>query len=76
MAQNKIVTINDAKKIAQKINQNTAQVAEEKQSIFEDLFSKITEVNPAFGGFDELAVLLTLQEDHFAIIAPVFLEEL
>jgi dUTP pyrophosphatase len=36
----------------------------------------IQEVNPEMGGFDELATMLALPEEHFAILAPVFLAEL
>ena len=36
----------------------------------------LQEVNPEMGGFDELATLLAMPEEHFAILAPVFLAEL
>jgi dUTP pyrophosphatase len=36
----------------------------------------LAEANPDIGGFDELATLLSMPEEHFAIIAPVFLDEL
>ena len=37
---------------------------------------EVQHVNPALGGFEEMAALLTLPEDQFAIIAPIFLDEL
>ena len=33
-------------------------------------------VNPELGGFEEIAALLTLPDEHFVLIAPVFLAEL
>jgi dUTP pyrophosphatase len=36
----------------------------------------LAEVNPDMGGFDELGTLLAMPEEHFAILAPVFLAEL
>jgi hypothetical protein len=36
----------------------------------------IEKVNPSMGGFDEMAMLLSLPEDQFALLAPIFLEEL
>ena len=60
--------------------QNTiarAQKAEtERKSMFEQLMSEVEKVNPALGGFDELAAILTLPEEQFLIISPLFLEEL
>jgi dUTP pyrophosphatase len=38
--------------------------------------SEIQKVNPGLGGFDELAMLLSLPEEQFVLIAPVFLDEL
>ena len=38
--------------------------------------NEIEKVNPAMGGFEEISVLLALPDDQFAIIAPVFLDEL
>jgi dUTP pyrophosphatase len=36
----------------------------------------VEKVNPSLGGFDELSMLLSLPEEQFAMIAPVFLQEL
>lgn len=33
-------------------------------------------VNPAMGGFEELAMLLVLPDEQFVLLAPIFLEEL
>ena len=76
MAQNKIININDAKKAAQKITAQAEQVAAERKSIFENLLQQVSEVNPQLGGMEELGALLTLPDEQFVLIAPIFLEEL
>ena len=76
MAQNKIINFNDARKAAQNINQASANKITEKQSAFEKLFEGIEKITPQLGGFDELAMMLSLPEEQFALLAPIFLEEL
>ena len=76
MAQNKIITFNDARNMAQNINNAELKKQEEKQSAFETILSGIEKINPSMGGFDEFAMMLSLPEEQFAILAPVFLEEL
>ena len=61
-----------AQGVADKIQADSA----ERKSIFESLMNEIEKVNPALGGFEEISVLLALPDDQFAIIAPVFLDEL
>lgn len=76
MAQNKIINFNDARQAAQNINNAELKKQEEKQSAFETILGGIEKINPAMGGFDEFAMMLSLPEEQFAILAPVFLEEL
>ena len=76
MAQNKIINFEDARKAAQNINQASQKKIEEKQNAFETILAGVQEINPTLGGFDEMAMLLTLPEEQFAILAPVFLDEL
>lgn len=76
MAQNKVLTFNDARQAAQNVNQHQLNIQAEKQSAFETILNGIQEINPALGGFDEMAVILTLPEEQFAVLAPVFLDEL
>ena len=61
---------------AQKVVENQRRQTEEKKFEFEKFMKTIQEVNPEMGGFDELATMLALPEEHFAILAPVFLAEL
>lgn len=76
MAQNKIININDAKKAAQKMTAQAEQAAAERKSIFENLLQQVSEVNPQLGGMEELGALLSLPDEQFVLIAPIFLEEL
>ena len=78
MAQNdkKILAFEDAKKMAQNINQKSQDKIAEKQSAFEKILEGVEKINPQLGGFDELAVLLAMPEDQFVLLAPVFLDEL
>lgn len=64
------------KATAQEIADKAQAASTERKSIFESLMNEIEKVNPALGGFEEISVLLTLPDEQFAIIAPVFLEEL
>ena len=78
MAQNKkqIINFDDARNAAKNIVATQEQQKAEKQSVFETLMAEVEKVNPAMGGFEELSMLLALPEEHFAMLAPVFLEEL
>ena len=78
MAQNnkKILHIEEVKKAAQSINQDSLKKQEDKQNAFEKLMDGVKKINPNLGGFDELAMMLTLPEDQFALLAPIFLDEL
>ena len=76
MAQNNIINFEDARNAAKAVNQASANKIEEKKSMFESLFEGIEKISPQIGGFDELAVMLQLPEEQFALLAPVFIEEL
>lgn len=76
MTQNKITNLNDIRDTA-KIMVNKQEVLnQEKQSMFEELLKEIENVNPALGGFEEFSMLLSLPDEQFAMLAPVFLDEL
>jgi dUTP pyrophosphatase len=57
--------------IAQQETANTNRELELQKA-----FEEIREVNPKLGGFEEIAALLSLPEEQFALIAPAFLHEL
>ena len=76
MGQNNIINFNDARKAAQTINQASQAKITEKQSAFETLLAGVQQARPELGGFDEFAMMLSLPDEQFIILAPVFLEEL
>ena len=78
MAQNnkKTIQFEDARRAARSINEASQKKIEEKQSAFEKIFEGIQKVSPQLGGFDEMAMILSLPDDQFALLAPIFLDEL
>ena len=48
----------------------------ERKNILMLAMDEIKNINPELGGFEEIAVLLGMPEDSFAILAPLFLSEL
>ena len=71
-----INTPEEAKEAAQRVNAAQQEQAKQKNFEFETFINTLSEVNPDLGGFDEIAALLSLPDEHFAILAPVFLDEL
>lgn len=71
-----INTPEEARAAAQQMAQRSADQAAEKKNILQSAMEELKNVNPELGGFEEIAVLLTMPEDQFALIAPVFLHEL
>lgn len=76
MAQNKIISFDSARDAARNIINKQLKEKEEKTSVFENLMAEIEKVNPNMGGAEELSMLLSLPEEQFIILAPIFLEEL
>lgn len=76
MDQNKIINFKDAREAAHRVAEASVQQTKQQKGMFESLLEDIQSINPALGGFEELGALLALEEDHFALIAPVFLDEL
>ena len=61
---------------AQKIIDSQRSEVEQKKFEFQKFMETLQEMNPELGGFDELGAMLALPEEQFAILAPVFLNEL
>ena len=76
MVQNKIISFDSARDAARNIVNKQLKEKEEKTSVFENLMAEIEKVNPNMGGAEELSMLLSLPEEQFVILAPIFLEEL
>ena len=64
------------KETVQQVTDKLEAQRQERTSFFENYLKQIEEINPALGGFEEFSALLSLPDEHFALIAPVFLEEL
>lgn len=71
-----IINFDDARKAAQTMNEKTQANQVEKKGAFEKLLIEVQKLNPSLGGFDELSMLLSLPDEQFALLAPIFLEEL
>lgn len=71
-----INTPDKAKEAAQKLVAQQEEVNKSKQFSFEEFANTLSNIDPSFGGFDELGAMLALPEEHFAILAPIFLDEL
>ena len=76
MAQNKIINFDGAKNAAKNVVDQQAASIQERKNAFETILEGINKINPQLGGFDELSMMLTLPEEQFAILGPVFLSEL
>ena len=77
MDQNKtIIDFNKTKNIVENFSKKQQEVAEQKKSVFEEIMTQVAQVNPSMGGFEELASLLSLPDEQFNLIAPIFLDEL
>lgn len=79
MAQNNVIQFNttqDARNAAQNVVTKAKNLESERKGMFEQLLAEVERINPAMGGFDELAVLLAQPDEQFVLIAPIFLDEL
>lgn len=72
----KILNELEAQQAAQKIVEDAKAKNEERKSFFEETLKAIQQLNIQEGGLDDLAQLLALPEEHFAILGPIFLAEL
>ena len=71
-----INTPEQAKAAAQNIVAQQQAEQTSKRFEFTQFMEALSQASPETGGFDELGALLALPDEHFAIIAPVFLGEL
>ena len=78
MAQNnqKIINFESVKNAAKEFADQNLQIVNEQKGLFEILMNEISAINPQLGGFEEIAALLSLKDEQFVIIAPIFLDEL
>lgn len=72
----KILNEIDAKNAAKQMVEEAQEKIEERKSFFEETLKAIQQLNIQEGGLDDLAQLLALPEEHFAVLGPIFLSEL
>lgn len=71
-----INTPDQAKEAARKIAIQSEEEQKNRKNLIESALNEIENINPNLGGFEELAALLSLSEEQFALLAPIFLNEL
>ena len=74
-----IIELNTPEKVteaAHAVSEKIAAPQKERASFFENFVKQVENVNPALGGFEEFSALLSLPDENFALIAPLFLDEL
>lgn len=71
-----VINLQDARQAAKKMAAAAEAQTNERKSMFEDLMKEVENINPELGGFEELGALLGLPDEEFALIAPIFLDEL
>ena len=69
-------TPEEAQKYAQNLVQDAKAEAEHKKNIISQSIEELNKLNPSFGGFDGIGLLLALPEENFALLAPSFLKEI
>lgn len=69
-------TAQDAKASANRVIESTREKTEKRKFELEKTLKQIAEISPTDGGFEEFAVMLSLPDEHFQVLAPVFLREL
>jgi dUTP pyrophosphatase len=67
---------NIAKSAAQQIYEQGLKNQDKTQKKIKEVVEEIQKMNPDFAGMEEVAAMLALPDDQFAILAPIFLSEL
>lgn len=77
--ENKTVILNTpeaVKEAAQEFVAETEKFANEQQNILISTMEEISNINPQLGGVDQIGALLSLPDDQFNLLAPIFMREL
>ena len=72
-------TLNTPEQVKELVQETVAesnQKTEERKNILQKSIEELDKLNPNFGGFDGVGLLLALPEEQFALLAPTFLLEL
>lgn len=59
-----------------KVDETAKAMQENRKNIVEATFEELKNINPQLGGFEEIAALLSLNEEAFEAVAPIFLAEI
>jgi dUTP pyrophosphatase len=69
-------TPTDAKEAARQVFAKSQEGQKKTENRILSLIEQIEQINPEMGGMEEIAALLSLPEETFRFLAPVFIEEL
>lgn len=72
----KIKNPTDARLAAESVAQEMSAEAQAQQDVYTKAIKELENFTPNLGGFEELSALLNLPDEQFALLSPVFLEEL
>lgn len=76
--ENKAIILNTPESVqeaAKNLVAETQAATEEHTNTIMLALKELQNIDPELGGFDEVATLLALPEEHFALLAPIFLKE-
>ena len=76
MKANVLNTPESIKKAAQEVAAAATTAEQAKKLNIENALNELNNYTADFGGFDGIALMLTMPDEQFAILAPIFLEEL
>ena len=76
MKANILNTPESVKKAAQEVAAAATTAEQTKKLNIENALNELNNYTADFGGFDGIALMLTMPDEQFAILAPIFLEEL
>lgn len=76
MKANILNTPESVKKAAQEVAAAATTAEQTKKLNIEKALNELNNYTADFGGFDGIALMLTMPDEQFAILAPIFLEEL
>ena len=71
-----INTAQDAEQAAQHVIESAKDKSDARRFELNKALKQIAEIAPQDGGFEEVAVMLSLPDEHFQLLAPIFLREL
>ncbi len=60
----------------QAIDKAMQKKVQERKNLFEEIAKQIENINPSLGGFEELAAILAMPDEQFAVLEPIFIDEL